>query len=340
MENIIIKTINNILLMANSLIQLVAIGAANNNFPISMSTNSDILNTQSNIPCYISRVCDVMIIDGLIIPKIINLDDINTFDIIIGGSTIYSLPFDIIIATNNIEIKNNKYFIKFPHELFNINSSNQYLKNHLLFPLVSLVFNDVLINLKTKSNFDYQIITKHIYYQTELRNQIAMGDHTLDIYGYESFDITKKSFNIYSNFISTGLYVVTNSKLTDFKLYLNNNLSQNFTEDLIDFYSFSIYKKEQWTDKHSNELFSSLNKYLPNELIYIIDSYIEKNNKYMYFIPFNTLNNEIDGTINFSRIDAIRIDIKTEDNIYNGKIYNKHVNRLQIMHGTGSLQYV
>lgn len=311
-------------------------GAGNLQFPISMSMNSSILDVKSNTSFWITRSSDIRIIDGFIIPKSIDLNDIKTFDITIGGLLIYSIPFDIINATNNIEIKNNKYFITFPHELFNINSSNQYFKKHLLIPLISLVFHDVRINLKSISYFDYKIITKNIYYRPEIKRELVQNSHHIDIYGYQSFDINEASFNINASLISTGLYVITTSKLTNFKLYLNNLITLEFTKDLIDFYSFLIYKKERWIEEHENVLYSL---HLPNELINIIEGYIDKNNKYMYFIPFNTLNTEIDATINFSRVDNVKIDITTKDNIYNGKIYNKHVNRLQIRHGMGSLEF-
>jgi hypothetical protein len=320
---------------------LRVLGSASPRFPQNMSMDSNILDETSNIPFHLSRNADVMIIDGFIIPESINLNDIKTFDITYGGHLIYSIPFDIIIATtnamHNIKIKNNKYFIKFPHELFTINSSNQYLTKYLLFPLISLQYHEITINLKSIINFDYKLITKNIYYQPEIRGPLAQNSHHIDIYGYQSFDINKASVNIDTSFISTGLYVLTNSKLTDFKLYLNNMLTQEFAEDLIEFHSCLIYEKALWTKEHENVLYSSL--YLPEEIINIIEGYIEKNTKYMYFIPFNTLDNKIDGTINFGRCSDVKVDIKTKDNIYNGKIYNKHVNRLKINSGMGSLEF-
>jgi hypothetical protein len=317
--------------MANSLIQLVASSDTPQRFPISMSVNSDILDATTNTPFHLSRIADIMIIDGFIIPKSINLNDIKTFDITFGGFLIYSIPFEIIATHNsmhNIEIKNNKYFIKFPHELFNIDSSNQYLKKYLLFPMISMQYNDIIINLNSITNFNYKIITKNIYYQSEIRRELAQNPHHIDIYGYQSFDINKATFNINASFMSTGLYVFTNSKLKYFKLYLNNVLAHDLTEDLIEFHSLLIYKKETWSEEQEDILYSLT--YLPDEIINIIEGYMDIKNNYTYFIPFNTLNNEIDGMINFSRFENIKVDIKTKNNIYNGKIYNKYLNRLQI----------
>jgi hypothetical protein len=279
---------------------------------------------------------DIIIIDGFIIPKSINLNDIKTVDIIIGGKIIYSIPFDIITDTRNIEIKNNKYFIKFPHELFNINSTNEYFKNYLLFPIITMQFTDIIINLNSITNFDYKLIIKNIYYKQEIRRELAISPHDIDIYGYQSFDINKSSFNINASFISTGLYVFTNSKIKYFKLYLNDVIAQNLTEDLIEFYSCLIYKKESWTEEQEDVVYSL--SYLPDEIINIIEGYMDIKNEYMYFIPFNTLNNEIDGMINFSRFENIKVDIKTKNNIYDGKIYNKYLNRLRIGGGVAGLE--
>ncbi len=291
--------------MSGPLIELVDSNASSQPFQNNMATKSHISSNKTNTGFRIDHVADIIILDGFIIPESINLNNINVFDIYCAGYLIYSIPFDIITAISNIEIKNNQYFIKFPHELFNIDSNTQYLKKHLLFPIISVSHNDFSINLRANTDFDYKIITKNIYYKDEIRRELTQPNkYHIDIYQYESFDINKESFVINANFISTGLYVITTSKLTFFKLYLNQNVSRYLSEDLIDFYSFLIYQKES--------------------------DNIDTKSKYVYFIPFNTLNNELDGVINFDRISNVQIDLTTKDNIYEGKIYNKYINRFKI----------
>ena len=56
-----------------------------------------------------------------------------------------------------------------------------------------------------------------------------------------------------------------------------------------------------------------------------IEKFIDKNNEYLYYIPFNLCNNTINGTINFSRIDNVKIKIETQNKKYNGRIYVKNI---------------
>lgn len=324
--------------MPNTLMQLVATGAMNETFPLNMAMSSSILDLTSNTPFLLLRISDIIVIDGFIIPTKINLDNIDSFTIDIGGTTIYEVPFDIIKISTNIDIKNDKYFIKFPHELFNIDASSIYLKNKLAIPLISLIYHEVRIGLNARNinNFDFQIIIKNIIYDDPMSRNIAQHPHAIKIYGYQPLKFNQ--IETCASLISTGLYIIVKSELINFKLHLQGTKCQEFNRDLIHFYSFLIHKKKSWTLKYKCALYSELTKHFPNELISIIESYIDKNNKYTYFIPFNTLNNNIDGTINFSRVDNIKIELETEG-LCDGKVYSKHVNTLRVVGGMGGLHF-
>ncbi len=321
-----------------NLIPLIAEGAMNQLFPNNFSTNSNLINATSNANQTINRTCDAIIIDGLIIPKTVNLNNIQNFQIIIGGQIIYNLPFDIINNIFNIKDTNNNYIISIKKELLVFNSSNDHLKNNLIIPLIALQFHDVNFNLISLDHFEYKIIAKNINYQNNIRQSLATNQHYCDIYQYQEFDINNSENIITPQLVSIGLYIKLNDKLSNYKLYLNEHINNVITEELIEFYNFLSYKKEEWTIEHSNALNSSLNKYLPTELILLIESFIDKNNEYLYYIPFNLCNNiTTDGTINFSRIDNVKIKLITKNNNYNGKIYIKNINRLQIRDGLCAL---
>ena len=108
------------------LIPLIAEGVMNTLFPNNYSTNFNLINAVSNINHLITSISDAIIIDGIIIPKTVNLCNIQNIEITIGGSIIFMLPFDII--NNNIKISNNNYFISIPKELLIVDSDNNYLK--------------------------------------------------------------------------------------------------------------------------------------------------------------------------------------------------------------------
>ena len=247
-----------------ALLPLIAEGAMNQIFPNNYSTNFNLINATSNVNHIINRSSDAVIIDGLIIPKTVNLNKIQNFQIIIGGHIVFILPFDII---NNIKINNNNYIILIPKELLTFDSSNEYLKNNFIIPLVSLQFHDVQFHINSEEHFNYQIITKNIHYQYYIRQSLATNQHNIDVYGYQEFEINNNEISISPSLLSTGLYIKLNNKLSNYQLYLNNYLNNEITEEMIELYNFMIKKKEEWTNDHSLALNLSLNKYLPTELI-------------------------------------------------------------------------
>ena len=326
--------------MSGPVLSLIAVDAMNNLFPNNYSMNFDTINAASNIRYQIPRDCDVIIFDGLIIPKSINLNSIKNIRINIGGNIAYSIPFELIIIANiNMKSLDNNYLITIPNELLNFNSSNDILKNQFCIPLVSLTLHGVRFELNSSANFEYHIITKKIYLDTEVRQSLAQQPQNIDIYQYQEFPITNRSNIINPRFVSNGLYIKTESHMIEYELYLNGILHNKISKKLIDFYSFLQYKKTEWTIKKSNQLYLSLYKHLPNEIIYHIEKFIDKKGEYIYYIPFGMINNMSGGTINFSSLNHVRVQIKTNDDNYNGCIYVKNVNRLQIQGGMGGLRY-
>ncbi len=130
-----------------------------------------------------------------------------------------------------------------------------------------------------------------------------------------------KCFNNISrqwNTKSTGIYIKTNSPLIEYQLMLFSHKRLKIIKPMFEYYKFLQYKKV-CTEEHEKSLRLLLN-ILPFDIFEIIDSYIDKTNEYLYYIPFNLLNNDIDSFINFSRFIDICINIKTEDNINEGTV--------------------
>lgn len=315
-------------------------------FPSNLSMESNIDNVLFDNSFNIDRRSDMKIVDGFIIPKSIDLDNINNFEIYANGTIIFSIPFSLIIMANKIEIKKDQYFIKFPHELYNINTDIEQCKKYLIIPSISLFYCQISIILTTKLYIpygsQYKIITKNMYYDNDIRQQLVLQNYDIDIYQYSSFDIKNTSNTINPKSLSTGVYIELTSRLTYFNFICHGIKMHEFTEDLIDFYSFLIYQKIKWTNKHTRILFNEISEYIPLELIYIIYKYIDTNDKFLYFIPFNTLNNDTNGTMNFygSNNNSITLNVKTENDVYNGKIHIKSLNKLKINSGMGSLAFI
>ena len=82
------------------LIPLIAEGVMNTLFPNNYSTNFNLINAVSNINHLITSISDAIIIDGIIIPKTVNLCNIQNIEI-------HSLPCNIPYQ-NNLNLQNYK----------------------------------------------------------------------------------------------------------------------------------------------------------------------------------------------------------------------------------------
>lgn len=320
--------------MSGCLMQLVATDIQNTVFPNNFSIELEIIDARTNWSFLLERTHDAIIIDALIIPKNVNLNNIKYIEILIGGQIIYNLPFELI--KYNYDIIDDNYYITIPKELFIFDSNNNFLKDNFIIPLTSLVWHDIRFNLKSKDSFSYQIMVKRVFFATEERHKLVQQLQTFNTYQYQELPV---NVEIHPTKICTGVYIKTNSPLIEYQLILNNLGCKKITKEMIQYYKFLKYKKELWSDNHRTALYSGLNNKIPFQLINMIDTCIDKTTEYLYFIPFNLLNNNLDGTINFSNIDMARFNIKTEDNKNEGILYIKNVNILRIENGMGGLRF-
>ena len=296
-----------------SVIPLISNSVMNNSFPNNFSMNLYTINVLSNEVHQFEKYCDAIVFDGLIIPRTIDINNIINIEISIGNTIMYTIPFDLL--HNYIKLTPDNYLISIPNDLFNIDSNNKELKKNFIIPLVSLQHHNLLFKLNANSyTFNYQIITKNVYYQAQIRDQLRVSDIEIDIYQYQEFMINNNTTIINPKCISTGIYIKLNSKLIDYELYLDNYLTNKIPNDLIEYYSLLQHKKELFAENSISV-------------------------EYVYFIPFNMLNTNLDGTINFSQISNVKINILTEDNEYEGKIYIKNINKIKIANGMAQLEF-
>lgn len=315
-------------------IPLININRMNDIFPNNYSISNDISNQITNIKYTFIRYADTFILDAFIIPTSINLSDIIDFEIFFGNNIIWKIPFDIIKA-NSTKIISDNYYIKIDNTLFiHKNDDASIIKNYYEFPL--LQFHIIDIRLNSKQNFRFQLITKNVFYQINIKNNFLYNNLELktDIYQYQYFPIIGSSNIINPHLVSIGIYIKTDQPIIEYKLLLNNMIYIKLSKYLIEFYNNLIYKKKSWSKKHSLTLEYTLNKIFPLELIHMIEKYIEQKYEYLYYFPFGEF---IDCTVNFSKLDNVKIELLTENNMYNGSIIVKNINRLNIKNGIHNL---
>jgi hypothetical protein len=103
------------------------------------------------------------------------------------------------------------------------------------------------------------------------------------------------------------------------------------------------YKKLLWTQKHSLTLQFMFNKVFPNEIIEMIEYYVRDRYEYLYWFNFNNNNfdsENINSTINFSRIDNCKINLFLEKSDYtNTELICMNKNLLRIKDGLGGTAF-
>ena len=324
------------------LLPLVAIGEMNKTFPNNNSNTQNIIDCQSNISHSFIRSYDAVKIQGLIIPTKNNLNNITSIEINIGGNTIFSIPFDIIKANNTMIIEDD-YYITIPDEIFGNYYGDFVIKNKFLIPLICLRYHDVEFILIARDdnqfyNFNYQIMIHQIYYQSDIRKNMVQKNKSENIiYQYQSFPIVGNSNTIDPRLLMTGIYIKSLSSIIKYELLLNNILYRSIEKNMILYNRYLQSKRSLWTKKHSLTLEFSLNTILPLEIIYMIEEYVKDKYEYLYYFPIADYNHI---TINCDKVDNIKINLISENEKYDGKIYVKNLNLLVIHDGIVGIRYM
>ncbi len=326
--------------MSAALIQLIGTGLINKYYPSNYGIQTHIFNLKSNNNTAIVRTGDTIIFEALIIPADINFEHILSFDIIIGGSPIWTIPFELLLKLIPPKRIGNKYYITFDKNLFgDTNQSNMLMDCNFELPLILLHLHQVLINLKSSIDFEYDLITKYVYYDIEIRRSLTHQAHQareFKIMQYHTININNCETKINLSCVFSGLYIKTNSLITKYSLQLNGLIHTEISEELIKYYGNLISKRYVWTKKHSLMLEYSLNKLLPKELIHVIEDYATNEIKYeyLYYFPVSQINSTYDenSTINSGRLE-VSVKIQTEDENYDGRIYVKGKNILRVLSG-------
>jgi hypothetical protein len=335
-----------------ALMQLVAFGDSNLYYNYDSALNVKQLSATSNHDLLIDYDTDAIKFHTIIIPTDVNIDDITSFTIkcICNDSAVilFEIPFRLLYdlsvkkikgdktcitlndsITNIFEINEydefRKYVQSLPkdqcHDTHNFKHKNKIQENYMMnynFPLVALYKSKISLFITSKIDIKYDVLIQRQFLNTQKRHHVASNDHGyyINSFGHQSFNY--QNFQFVGDHPTTGLFIKTKNKLTNFKLNLNDIELINYDELKID---------------------------VLTELI------IDQPNNYLYWIPFEPNKKwDIDNyssdppcciiSLNLSKIYKVNIELNTVDNIYDGCVYSLSKNIMRIYCGIADLQYL
>lgn len=292
-----------------------------------------------NMHNQITSTCEIITIKTIVLPTNVNVNYID-FKIMVGYDTLWSIPLSLLFKTNKLFEKKGKYYLELVQNIFGEIEGIQ---------TVSVIYQPIYVLMETSTNIDvndtiFKFIIQEKYHNSNVREEMVMSIHTFRVNQYYDFKLDNSICTMNMRGHISGIFIELSSPLTSCKLSTHDGDLTYYDIDLIIAYRLLIHKKHMWSNKHKLMLTFSLNKILPTDIINEIDNYCkEYEYEYLYWIPFdaNALEQDIYcnsiGTVNFSLLDDIRLQITTEDDNYNGKLYLRGINTLVYVNGLCAL---
>ena len=256
-----------------------------NNYKDETVNDSNILNILLNLKLFFKNINK---------EEVYNLKEIihNKINDFVHNKTIYSSLKSFLIYLNKIKVINpNKIIIKILNEIVYESNSDQDPSNKKLFHHISKL--KYYIN-KKYTDIDYNQVIN--VFSKLLENKILTNDDSNII--LDVISTSKKMVQKYGNDIEKILYIIDNN-IHDYIFFLNNNDNIIITkEQCISFLSQFNYTQKECKDIDSLNLKRGfifnvekndkqyIVKYQPNKSVMelIINSYVKKLNKSMYFL--------------------------------------------------------
>jgi len=317
--------------MTAKLVQLVASSQMNAYFPIHSASYPLIIPCTTNTSHEFRRNADLLTISGLIVPSKY-MNEISYLKITISGKIVWNIPFSILMISSSIEYKSDLAYITINDKLFgkpdifmNVDQLNQTTTDTLLLynptkfeiPLVSTIKSSVRALLDSPFNFDYDIVVGYKFLEVSDRRKLKQISNYYKINQYQTFIVPiNKIAEICPRHVSSDIFIEIKYPITNFCMMLNGQRSESFDPKLINFFKCLISRRDSWSKNHSLMISLCLGKILPMEIIKEIERYCDLGCKYLYRFPININSalHEYDehSTLNFTRIDSVNVEIRTE----------------------------
>ncbi len=278
------------------------------------------IKANTNVNQEIYRQGDICLFESFIIPNSYSFDLFETFEIIAGHTVLWSIPFDLLVKLSFIKKTKNNNVICIPKSIFSSNNFDGIIL--LYFGMCPIVF-----NLKCKRKIEYSINFRYYHLvECDTRRNIISTYRNQLINAFEEFKFhdTKSINNLPPKILynSTGIFIKTNKKL--------NMIQLNFCAiELFKYDNFMIkyagkeVSKYKWDINKKSALKETLLKFVPMDVVNIINEYAVENTEYFYWIPFEPHAPWTSERQFFMKTDLkdIKINFDTE---YSGSLYFMH----------------
>ena len=306
---------------------------------------------KSNTFFTLSSPSDAVYLEAILIPTSVSLSSISSLEIQVNGQIFWDIPFSLILLYSHVKIKDNFYHITLNNTIFGDLRAvrqkdfaegtpyadiagmwdavpNMFVsKDKFEIPLSQFMMCNIRLN--TEDVFDVNLFVGNISYPLKYIDKINEGTDII-ANQYQSEDIDNNWIRLNFNLPSVGIYVELDDKLLSYTLTLDDINCYEHDEFIIN-QLYQVRKRKLWSDRHRLVLQYTFKSILPLEIISRIDSYCQEfEYSYLYFFPFGT-SDDANSTLNFSKINTIDLHLKTENDRYNGKAYNKRKNVLRIL---------
>lgn len=160
--------------MQAGIIPLIVTSNMNKYYPNTYSNIQTILPHKSNINCGFNNDCDLMIIQAIIIPTDIDLNNIFNIQIISNENIIFDIPFNNI--KTNGRIIDDKYYITIPNDVFG-QDNNPDFKNSFTIPFVAMKYSQFCMTINSTTDFTYEVLVQKIFCETEKRYELVNNSY-------------------------------------------------------------------------------------------------------------------------------------------------------------------
>ncbi len=314
---------------------------------------------KSNAFFTLSSPSDAVYLEAILIPTSVSLSSITNLEIEVNGQNFWNIPFSLVLLYSHVKIRDNFYHITLNNtmfgdlkavrqkdfieikkditcpEMFDASPNMFTSKDKFEIPLSQFMMCNIRLN--TETVFDVNLFVGNISYPSKYIDKIYEGTEII-VNQYQFEDIDNNQIRLNFNLPSVGIYVELDDKLLSYTLTLDGINCYGHDEFIIN-QLYQVRKRKLWSDRHRLVLQYTFKSILPLEIISRIDSYCQEfEYSYLYFFPFGT-SDDANSTLNFSKINIIDLHLKTENDRYNGKAYNKRKNVLRILNYLMGLAY-
>ncbi len=289
-------------------------------FKKKVSYESQLIDAKSNVSETILRFGDFVAFKGFLFPFGVSIWDITSLDIIIGQTTVWSIPFGVLLSVSEIKSMSSEIYVGINNALFGTCTTNSFE-----LPVQALKNQEIRVVIKSPESFNFSFAVQWKFVETNTRSRAETGITNLLISQYTSYNIRNHRTSIPLRGLVIGMFVKTYHVLSGSWLDANG-------------------AKFGFSDKRSMDVFSNCSHHIvPAEDSDLVNSH--KRVCYFYWIPFGATGNEFGdrGCENFATFNEdVALNVTFNDSNDNKDfesgtnypvVYFVHKNMVQIFEG-------